>query len=198
MNPNKGILFTVSGPSGVGKGTVLDHVLKEDGNLQFSVSVTTRKPREGEIEGVHYFFKTKTQFEAMINAGEFLEWAFVHDNYYGTPKNAAEEVLNKGIDLILDIDVQGGRQVMQSRPQSTFIFIAPPQMDISVLKERLQRRKTENIMQIERRLKTAEEELKQAHFYEYIVFNDVIQKAVQDLKSIIGAERCKTIRYSLY
>lgn len=188
-------MFVISGPSGVGKGTVLKSVLEEDENLVFSVSCTTRKPREGETDGKEYFFKSREEFQRMIEEDRFLEWAHVHEKYYGTPRSFVEEKLNAGQDMVLDIDVQGAFQVMKSRPHSTFVFIAPPDLSVDVLRQRLQGRKTETREQMEGRLKTAETELKQAPLYQYIVFNDNVEEAVRDIKAIIRAERCKAERF---
>jgi len=194
MKHKKGILFVISGPSGVGKGTLLKEVFNHEDNLIFSVSCTTRSPRENEVEGKDYHFITHDDFIKDIEAGKFLEWAEVHGNYYGTPANFVEEKLDAGIDVILDIDVQGALVVMKNRPHSTFIFIAPPGMDEEVLRERLCNRKTEDNSQIEERVKTACKELKIACKYEYIVYNDIIEEATKDLVGIIRAERCKTRR----
>jgi guanylate kinase len=131
----------------------------------------------------------------MIDEEKFLEWVQVHDNYYGTPREFVEKTLDEGKDMILDIDVQGGLMVMESRPESTFVFIAPPDMDIEILRKRLSGRNTEDQTQIEKRLKVAEEEMKNAFQYDYIVFNDTLPEAAANLKSVITAERCKAIRY---
>ncbi|MCE1248701.1 MAG: guanylate kinase [Firmicutes bacterium] len=195
MKRKKGILFVCSGPSGVGKSAIMEGILKSDGNLVFSVSATTRKPREVEMDGVHYTFVSDEQFEKMIEEEKFLEWVRVHDNYYGTPRDLVEQTLEEGRDMILDIDVQGGIKVMDSRPESTFVFIAPPDMDVNVLRQRLNGRNTEAQEQIENRLKVAEEELKNAFQYDYIVFNDSLSEAADHLKAVITAERCRAIRY---
>jgi len=195
MKQLKGILFVVSGPSGVGKGTILQEVLKADNRLIFSVSATTRKPREGEIEGCHYHFVSEDEFKRMIEEDKFLEWVIVHGNYYGTTKYFIEPKLKKNLDVVLDIDVQGALKVMKTRPESVFIFIAPPGMDLDVLRNRLCKRNTEEVCQIENRLEVAREELKHANQYDYIVFNSTLTDTIQDLCAIVRAERCKTARH---
>ncbi|MCD4783483.1 MAG: guanylate kinase [Candidatus Eremiobacteraeota bacterium] len=195
MKHKKGILFVISGPSGVGKGTVLKEVFNNENNLVFSVSSTTRSPREGEIEGRDYHFVTHDQFIKDIDACKFLEWAEVHGNHYGTSQDFVQKRLDAGIDVVLDIDVQGALIVMKNRPHSTFIFIAPPYMDKKVLWERLCNRKTEDLGQIEERVKSADEELKKACKYDYIVYNDIVEEATKNLVSIIRAERCRTVRH---
>lgn len=195
MNPVKGNLFVISGPSGVGKGTLIKEVFKQDNNLVFSVSVTTRKPRQGECDGCEYKFVTESRFQKMIQENKFLEWVFVHGNHYGTPLDFMKEKLEEGKDMVLDIDVQGALQIMKNRPESTFIFIAPPNKDVEILRERLCGRNTEEQCQIEERLRVAKEEMKQLDKYEYLVFNSEVSEAADDILSIIKAERCKTNRF---
>lgn len=195
MNPATGILFVISGPSGVGKGTVIKEVFKQDKNLVFSVSVTTRKPRQGECDGCDYRFITENQFLTMVQENKFLEWAFVHGKHYGTPVDFIEEKLGEGKDIVLDIDVQGALKILKNRPESTFIFIAPPDLNVEVLRERLCGRNTEKQCQIEERLKVATEEMKQLGKYEYLVFNSEVPETAEDILSIIKAERCKTNRF---
>jgi guanylate kinase len=188
----RGSLFVMSGPSGVGKGTVLKQVFEKDERLIFSVSATTRRPRPGEIHGVDYFFVDKTEFEEMIKQDKFLEWAKVHENYYGTPVEFVDKKLDEGVDVVLDIDVQGAFQVMEKRPDEVFIFISPPNLDVEILRERLIKRDTESRESIEVRLKNAGWELTTVHKYEYIVFNDKVENAAEDLLAIIRAQRCRT------
>lgn len=197
MNPATGILFVISGPSGVGKGTVIKEVFKQDKNLVFSVSVTTRQPRSGECDGCDYRFVSEDQFLEMAQENKFLEWVHVHGNHYGTPVDFVEEKLAEGRDMVLDIDVQGAMKIMKSRPESTFIFIAPPNKDIEVLRKRLCGRNTEKQCQIEERLRVAAEEMKQLDKYEYLVFNSEVPEAADDILSIIKAERCKTNRFTM-
>jgi guanylate kinase len=189
-----GTLFVISGPSGVGKGTILKQVFEQVDRLIFSVSATTRHPRPGEIDGVDYFFIKKDDFEKMLEGNRFLEWAEVHENYYGTPVEFVDKKLDEGIDVVLDIDTQGAAQVMKNRPGSVFIFIAPPMLDVNILRKRLMKRSTESRESMEIRLKNAEMELTTAANYEYIIFNDTVEEASEDLKAIIRAQRYRTER----
>ena len=183
----KGTLFVISGPSGVGKGTVCEEVFKDKDALllSLSVSATTRPPRPIDQEGITYFFKTREEFESMIEAGAFLEWATYNGNYYGTPLAPVEETLNKGINVILEIEVQGALKVKENLPSSVSIFIAPP--DLHTLHSRLKGRATETKEEISRRIAAAEWELKQQSHYDYVIINDVLEDAVQSVKDIIQA-----------
>ncbi len=183
----KGTLFVISGPSGVGKGTVCEEVFKDKDalSLSLSVSATTRNPRPIDQEGVTYFFKTREEFESMIEAGAFLEWATYNGNYYGTPLAPVEETLNKGINVILEIEVQGALKVKENLPSAVSIFIAPP--DLHTLHSRLKGRATETEEEISRRIAAAEWELKQQSHYDYVIINDVLENAVQSVKDIIQA-----------
>jgi len=188
----EGMLIVLSGPSGAGKGTLCSQLLKRRPELVLSVSVTTRPPRPGEIDGVSYYFTDEARFKKMIDAGEFLEWAKVYNNYYGTPKKFVEEQLKQGKDVILEIDIQGARQVKKNCPNAVFIFILPP--DIEELKKRIIKRGSENKESFDLRVKSAEEELKAMYDYDYAVVNDVVEEAVKKLESIILAERCRVER----
>ncbi|MFO7151643.1 MAG: guanylate kinase [Bacillota bacterium] len=188
----EGMLIVLSGPSGAGKGTLCSQLLKRRPELVLSVSVTTRPPRPGEIDGVSYYFTDEARFKKMIDAGEFLEWAKVYNNYYGTPKKFVEEQLKQGKDVILEIDIQGARQVKKNCPNAVFIFILPP--DIEELKKRIIKRGSENKESFDLRVKSAEEELKAMYDYDYAVVNDVVEEAVKKLESIILAERCRVKR----
>jgi guanylate kinase len=183
----KGTLFVISGPSGVGKGTVCEEVFKDKDalSLSLSVSATTRTPRPIDQEGVTYFFKTQEEFESMIEAGAFLEWATYNGNYYGTPLAPVEETLNKGINVILEIEVQGALQVKKNLPSAVSIFITPP--DLHTLHSRLKGRATETEEEISRRIAAAEWELKQQNHYDYVIINDVLEDTVQSVKDIIQA-----------
>ncbi len=183
----KGNLFVVSGPSGVGKGTVCKKVRDMDENVKISVSATTRSPREEDTEGVTYYFLSKEEFEKMIANDEFYEWANVHGNFYGTPKKPVEEFLANGIDVILEIDVQGGMIIKEKNPETVMVFIAPPSMEI--LEERLRGRGTETEEQIQKRLFNAKKELEYEEKYEYIIVNDELDKAVSELYGLIVNER---------
>lgn len=194
----RGLLIVLSGPSGVGKGTVC-RVLREeeDNNLQYSVSATTRKPREGEIEGVHYFFKTREQFEDMIEHKQLLEHAEFVGNYYGTPIEWVRETLEGGKDVILEIEVQGAFQVKERFPEAVFLFLAPP--SLQELRNRLVGRGTESEEVIKQRLLVAREEIELMDAYDYVVTNDEVEKAIERIKAIVTAEHCKRERVaSLY
>ncbi|MCD6309273.1 MAG: guanylate kinase [Candidatus Eremiobacteraeota bacterium] len=189
----RGILWVTSGPSGAGKSTLLAEVLDRNPDILFSISATTRKPRPGEKDGVNYYFVSHEKFEKMIEEKAFLEWARVHDNYYGTPVGPVEEHLASGHSVILDIDVQGALQVKAvNHPDAVFVFIAPP--SLAELRRRLEERKTEDEDKINGRLKTAEWELSRIHEYEYVVINDDLVTAVGDFLSIIRAEQCRVSR----
>lgn len=194
MNQSKeGLLLVVSGPAGTGKGTLDAALLSRHHDMKLSVSATTRQPRNGEIDGVHYFFITEDRFKEMIDNDEFLEYMHVFGmNYYGTPRKFVEEQLRRGIDIILEIDVQGAMKVKKAYPEAVLIFIAPPSM--SELKTRLIGRGTETEEQIEKRFATAFEEIKYIQNYDYVVVNDIVEKAVNRMEAIVAAEKCKTIR----
>ena len=189
MKPmNKGTLFVVTGPSGAGKGTVLGKVFQQVDKLHFSVSATPRAPREGEVDGVNYHFMTKEQFISLVEQGRFLEHAQYAGNYYGTPMAPVEEKLEQGIDVLLEIEVQGALKVMEKCPEAVSIFIAPPSLE--ELGNRLRGRGTEAEETIAKRLETAAWECSQMEKYQYIVVNDLVDTAVDKLRSIIIAARC--------
>ena len=188
-----GLLLVVSGPSGVGKGTLVKALMDRNSKIKMSVSATTREPRPGEIEGVHYFFKSEEEFKAMADRGEFLEYIHVFGSkYYGTPRSFVEQHLSNGYDVILEIDVQGAMKVKQSFPDAVLMFITAPSM--SEIKSRLIGRGTETMEQVEKRFATAFEEIKMIPEYDYVVVNDVVDKAVHHLEAIMEAERCRTAR----
>lgn len=190
---NRGTLIVVSGPSGVGKDTVCQQLLKVMPNLWLSVSVTTREKRSNEVDGIHYYFKTKHQFEQMIKEGEFLEYAIVHsDQYYGTPKQKIAYKLNNGVDVIVIIDINGALQLKETIPEAVFIFLLPPSMQ--ELKSRLLKRKAETPEKILERFKTAYKELNAISKYNYVVVNEVVDDAANKIKSIILAEKCRVDR----
>ena len=188
----KGMLIVISGPSGVGKGTLCNLLLKRKKNIILSVSTTTRLPRDGEINGKNYFFVSKKDFESMIKENQFLEWAKVYNNYYGTPREFVNKNLEKGKDVLLEIDIQGAKQVKHNCPQAIFIFIMPP--SIAELETRIKKRGTETQTSLEVRMGNTVNELKAAYMYDYIVINDDIERAVTELCSIISAEKCRTSR----
>ena len=188
----EGILLVVSGPSGVGKGTLCAALRKEILDIEYSVSATTRSPRPGEVHGRDYFFYTRAEFESMVKKAELLEWAVVYNQLYGTPKEYVESVLEEGKDIILEIDIQGARQIKQSYPKGVFVFVAPPSLE--ELHKRLVQRGTDSTEEIQRRLSLAQEELQRALEYDYLVPNEDLEQAVLNLKSILLAERCRVER----
>ena len=186
---SKGRSFIISGPSGVGKSTVLSALMEERKNLYFSVSATTRQPRPGEENGVHYHFLTLDTFREWIAQDEFLEHAEFVGNCYGTPKKYVYEAMDRGQDVILDIEVQGAMQVAEKMPEVVRIFIAPPSW--TELERRLTERGTDTPEKIRGRLARAKEEVKLAGSYDYFVINDSVENAVRELNAIMTAEHCK-------
>ncbi|MBQ6846872.1 MAG: guanylate kinase [Oscillospiraceae bacterium] len=188
----KGLLIVVSGPSGVGKGTICKEYLSQYENCALSVSATTRSPREGEVDGVNYFFISHEEFRKKIDAGGFLEHAVFCDNYYGTPKDAVMEKLEEGKNVILEIEVQGALQVRSHYPEAVFVFVIPPSME--ELESRLRGRGTESEDVIAKRLERAKAEFKYIDKYNYILVNDTVSEAVDRLSNIIKAEDCVMAR----
>jgi guanylate kinase len=192
-NDEKGVLLVVSGPAGVGKGTLCEMVAKRRPDVFLSVSATSRPPRIGEKDGVHYYYKTKKQFEEMIKNGELLEYnKYVNGNYYGTPTAPCEEHLQKGESIILEIDVDGGKQVKQKRPEVVMVFVVPP--SFCELEKRLRGRGSETEEDIQSRLKRSIEEFRLAKTYDYLVVNDTAENAAAKIEAIIDAEKCRTFR----
>jgi guanylate kinase len=191
MPRRTGQLFVISAPSGVGKTTLVRSLLQELPELRFSVSSTTRPPRQGEVDGEDYHFMTREVFLAGIKAGRFLEWAQVHGECYGTDGQKLNDWLVAGSDVLLDIDVQGARQVRCIYPSAHNIFILPP--SLTVLEQRLQSRGTEPPEKIAARLNAARKELQEAPWYDFIVVNDVLEQAVADLIAIVRAHRCRQV-----
>lgn len=183
----RGKLIVISGPSGVGKDTVVSKYLERNNNTYLSVSCTSRAPREGEVDGINYIFLSREEFEERINNGDLLEYAEYNGNYYGTPKYKMEEELNKGNDVILIIEVQGALKVMDIYPDALFIFILPPSMD--ELKERLINRGTEDEAKINERIETAKKEIMISPKYNYQIINDDLDKSVNKLEEIIEKEK---------
>lgn len=184
----RGLLIVFSGPSGVGKGTVLEKYLQGKKNTVYSVSATTRDPRPNEMHGTHYYFLSDSEFERRIVDGEMLEYAQFAGNYYGTPKKEAEYQLLRGRDLILEIEVQGAMQVKESHPDALLIFVMPP--SFAELQRRLHKRGTEDAQTISRRLAEAANEISFAGRYDYILVNDDADAAAKRLEMIIGAAKC--------
>jgi guanylate kinase len=185
------LVLVISAPSGAGKTTLISRLMKADPRFMFSVSTTTRAPRPGEVDGVNYYYRSREDFEAMIAADDFLEWADVYGNYYGTSKKEVDRIRGAGRIPLFDVDVQGGLNLMKCL-DAVFVFIVPPTM--SSLRERLTRRETESRTDLERRIASARAELAEAAHYDYIIVNDDLEQAESDLKSIIRAEEIRSCR----
>ena len=190
---SKGFLLVLSGPSGSGKGTVSEALMAENHEVKFSTSVTTRKPRSMEVDGENYFFKTEEEFKDMVKNDELLEYAHVHTNYYGTPKEFVFQEIKKGEIVLLEIDVQGALQIKDKYKEAVFIFLLPPTME--ELKHRIVSRGTESEKDIETRFANAFKELDFVGKYDYFVVNDKVEQAVKDIENIIAAEKLRVKRY---
>ena len=188
----RGNLIVVSGPSGAGKGTIISRLMEEYGNVWLSISMTSRAIRMNDIPGETYFFVSKEEFLERIKRNEFLEYAMYNDNYYGTSRDKINEKLNEGLDVILEIEIQGALKVKELVPDAIFIFILPPSM--KELKRRLVTRGTDSMEKILSRFKTAYKEINEVTKYNYVVINDEIDNAVEKVKSILFAERCRVDR----
>ena len=188
----EGLLYIVSAPSGAGKTTLCKEIIDIFPGLRHSVSYTTRPARPGEVHGTDYFFVSMEDFKRMIEDGEFAEWAEVHGNLYGTAIKTLEEYCRNGIDVILDIDCQGARQLKERYQGGVYIFILPP--DFQELRRRLDGRNSDSAEAIERRIKVAALEIKESRWYDYVIVNDVFARAVEKLKSVVIAEKCRTAR----
>ena len=188
----QGLLLVVSGPSGAGKGTICSLLRKRMPELAYSVSVTTRQPREGEVDGKDYFFKTVEQVRDMIFRGELLEYAQVYGNYYGTPRPYVQKLLSEGRDVLLEIDIQGALQIKKAYPDGIFVFVVPPSLE--ELRARLYNRGTDAADVIEKRLKAAGSELSCASDYDYIIINDFAEKAASRVQTVLEAERYRAGR----
>ncbi len=189
----QGLLIVLSGPSGVGKGTVRKHLFEHYNNdFDFSISMTTREKREGEVEGEDYFFRTKEQFENYIKEGKLLEYANYVGNYYGTPIDYVRETMDRGQDVFLEIEVQGALKVKKRMPEGIFIFLSPP--DLEELEYRIENRGTDHPDVINQRMEKAVEELKLIKYYDYVVENDSVDAAARKIRSIIESEHLKVER----
>lgn len=189
---DEGLLLIISGPSGAGKGTICKALRERYPWLRYSTSMTTREPRRGEREGISYYFRTNGQFEDLIRENEFLEYAQVYGHYYGTPKKQVLQMIDNGETVLLEIDIQGAMQVKTRYPKGVFIYIVPP--SLKVLSKRIHERGTDSEEVIQKRLASITRELAQAHQYDYIIVNDVLDIAVHKACAIIEAERCKLSR----
>ena len=185
----KGKTFIICGPSGVGKGTVVSRLMEADPTLYFSISATTRAPRAGEADGVHYHFLTRERFQEWIDAGDFLEHAQFVGNFYGTPRRYVDEAMDQGRDVLLDIEIQGAEQIHQKRPEAVRIYIAPPSWE--ELERRLTGRGTEDGEKIRSRLARGREEFAAARDFDYLVINDTVDHAVAEIRAIMTAEHCR-------
>ena len=188
-----GMLLIISGPSGTGKGTLVKKLMDSDPTFRFSCSVTTRKPREGEIEGVHYHFVSDEEYERLVQNGEFLEHATVHGHHYGTLRKPVEEMMAQGYHVLLDIDPQGAISVMENAREYVSVFILPPSFED--LRIRLHTRNTDDPVEIERRLRNARGEVKKIERYQYAVINDNLELAFSQLQAIVSAEKQRTTRF---
>lgn len=191
----RGLLIVVSGPSGAGKGTICKRLVELCPDIVVSVSVTTRKPRAGETDGKDYFFISREKFEEMIENDEFIEYAEVYGNYYGTPRKYVEVNLEKGRDVLLEIDIQGALQVKEKFQEGVFVFILPPSME--ELKNRIISRGTESEKEILRRFEAAYKEINYVSRYNYFIINDEVDRAVEKLRAIIIAEKCRVDRFKM-
>lgn len=193
--PKEGLLVILSGPSGAGKGTIAQGLLKNNKSILLSISVTTRPPRPGEEHGINYFFTTHDEFEHMVAQNQLLEWAKVYDNYYGTPRQWVEDKLANGEDVLLEIDIQGAFQVKNKFPQCILIFVVPPSID--ELQARLIGRGTDHSEVIAKRLSCVTQELQEIPKYDFIVVNDNLEQAIEQVQSIIVAEKCRPRYFDL-
>ncbi len=189
---SRGSLFIISAPSGAGKTTLCKKIVQTVDNLKQSVSFTTRQPREGEVNDVDYTFISRQKFMKMVERGDFIEWAAVHSNLYGTSRRRLQKLMDSGYDVLLNIDTQGAKQIRKNRNEAVFVFILPPSME--VLRERLEKRKSstqENQEDIERRLHRAVSEIRDYKMYDYVIVNDVLRNSLRRLEAVITATRLR-------
>lgn len=192
MTKSSGSLFVVSAPSGAGKTTLCQRLVSADDGLRYSISYTSRPPREGEVHGRDYNFVSRPVFEEMIEQGRFVEWAEVYGNLYGTAREEVEGPINAGFDLLFDVDIQGGRKIKAAFSEAVLIFVAPP--SLNELANRLKRRNKDSEEILQMRLKESKEELQAVWHYDYVVVNDQFEEALERMKAIITAERCRVVR----
>jgi guanylate kinase len=186
------MLIVLSGPSGVGKDTVLDRLMRSGGAMYFAVTATTRSQRKKEVDGVDYHFVSRDNFREMIDGGELLEWAEVYGNFYGVPKNQVREALQEGQNVVIKVDVQGAETIKHLVPQALLIFVRPPSME--TLEKRLKKRSTESVSDLERRIATARQEMEQQRFFDHVVVNDEVGRAVSKINAIIAREKGRANR----
>jgi guanylate kinase len=190
LEPQKGQLFVITAPSGTGKNTIIEMVRKDLKGLAYSISHTTRAPRKGEIDGVHYYFVGKKQFEKMIQTQEFVEWAVVYNELYGTSISSVRSAQVSGKDVLLDLDIQGARQVKKRFPDSTSIFIVPP--SLKTLRERLEKRSSHDDTDIDLRMTEALQEIRGCRDFDFLIVNDDLRKAVREVEAVIVAVKAQT------
>jgi guanylate kinase len=190
LEPQEGQLFVISAPSGTGKNTIIEMVRKDLKGLGYSISHTTRAPRKGEIDGVHYYFIGKKQFEKMIQAQEFVEWAAVYDQLYGTSISSLRNAQVSGKDVLLDLDLQGARHIKERFPDSTSIFIVPP--SLQTLRERLEKRSSYDGTDIDLRMTEAVQEIRECRNFDFLIVNDDIRQAVREVEAVIVAVKVQT------
>ena len=190
LEPQKGELFVITAPSGTGKNTIIEMVRKDLKGLGYSISHTTRAPRKGEMNGVHYYFVGKKEFEKMIQAQEFVEWAVVYDQLYGTSISSVRSAQVSGKDVLLDLDIQGARQIKKRFPDSTSIFIIPP--SLQALRERLEKRSSHDGTNIDLRMTEAVEEIRECRNFDFLIVNDDLRQAVREVEAVIVAVKART------
>ncbi len=195
MLKKKSLIVVISAPSGAGKTTLCKRLLQSSPSFIFSVSFTTRPPRKNEIEGVDYYFVSREEFQKMVNARKFVEWAEVHGQLYGTSANLLNKAIEAEKDVVLEVDVEGGTQIKKNYPQAVLVFLLPPSWQ--ELEKRLKNRRTEDYERVKERIKQAKKEIDYAPYYDYLIINNDINRALDDLTAIIRAERCRMNRVPL-